>query len=769
MKQERARLPAARNTGLPRDRRPTTVIGISVLIALAVAAGGLYWKLRSGPQPRWNVVLITFDTTRPDHLSCYGYKHVSTPAIDRIARHGILYSHCYSPVPLTLPAHASIMTGLYPFYHGLRVNDDGRLDDTAPTLAEALRQEGYQTAAVVGAYVLHSRFGLKQGFDFYDEDFSTGSAHSPFFYVERNAESVTDAALDWLDGVDASPFFLWAHYFDPHAPYAPPDFNPATATTTPYDSEILYADAQMGRLLDRLEEMEQAAGRGTLIVFTADHGEALWSHGEPTHGLFTYNDTIRVPLLVCPPSTAARGAVVNTPVSLVDIYPSVLHWLGISPEHETHGRVLPAPGEAERDAPGTPRALYFETYMPYRAYGWSPLEGVVVGNQKYIRAPKPELYDLAADPLEANNRFATNVAQVAQLRRQLGALKASPLDLPPLAAGHLERDAESVRRLEALGYVGGTLADHPHTVPLADPKDMMELHRRIDRAQTEIDAGNFRDALELVQGVMEADPTNARALQLGLHLLTKAEVRTDVGHLLRERAADPLRPPFDVLVPLHLGVAALRDQRLAGAENHLRVALAADMNDASANYYLGCTLAARKQAAAAVRPYLQRAHLSDPDNRTYALAYAECLERLEEYERAAELYEGLLERDADDAVALNNSAWVHHQMRRQREVALRRAERAVALEPESSRFRHTLGCVLLWAERAEDAAAQLRRAIAGSPDYAIAYYHLGLAEEDLGDHEAANRALRKAIKLAEQPAPAWLADARDRLTQLSHP
>ena len=211
-------------------KRPSLLISLSVLLVAALAGG--YWVVAAWPRPGekpWSLILVTFDTTRADHLPAYGYQHVETPVLDRMARNGIRYANCYSPAPLTLPSHTSIMTGLYPFSHGIHGNGAAGLDKGATTLAEMLRSQGYRTGAVVGAHVLDSRWGLDQGFDSYDDDFSAAPAPLKFGYAERNAEAVTDAAIAWLDGVQASPFFLWVHYFDPHMPYDTVGYDPATA------------------------------------------------------------------------------------------------------------------------------------------------------------------------------------------------------------------------------------------------------------------------------------------------------------------------------------------------------------------------------------------------------------------------------------------------------------------------------------------------------------------------------------------------------------
>jgi arylsulfatase A-like enzyme/predicted Zn-dependent protease len=738
-----------------------------VVIAVLAAAVG-YWTLRSGSDRRWNVLLVTFDTTRADHLPSYGYEHIRTPAIDALARTSIVYDRCYSPVPLTLPSQVSLMTGLYPFYHGIRINGTAALDANAVTLAEILRSAGYTTGAVVGAYVLDARFGLDQGFDAYDDDLPSNPAPSKFFYVERNAEAVTDAALDWLEEAGDGPLFLWVHYFDPHAPYEAPGYRATTATTSAYDAEIVYADTHLARLLDRARDLGRETRRRTLIVFAGDHGESLWNHGEPTHGLLAYDDTLRVPLIVRLPADDQAPAVIDDPVSLVDVFPSVLHWLDIPLPHETHGRILPTSADGP---PGAARPLYFETHMPLHTYGWSPLEGVIVGDHKYIEAPTPELYDLSADPLEARNLLlAEGDPTAAHLDRALDELRQASLGVPALREEQPSIDEQVVRRLEALGYLtGGTPA--PTAEPLADPKDMIDLHRRVDQGQSAIDEGDLPEAMTLLQDVLAADPDNPRVLLLWLHLLAAArdEVRRTAVGVLEHRLADPLPEPFDALVPYHLGAAALGEGRLDEAEAMLRRALEADPDDAGANYALARTLITRTGTPESALAHFERAHDLDGENREYALALGQCLELAGRYEEALGVYERLLERDLDDPVALNNSAWVLFTLRQGPEAALERSERAVRLQPADPRLRHTLGAVLLWRGRPRQAADHLQRAVKIDPAYAAAHFQLGIARQAMGNDTGAASALARAIELAGDPPPAWLDDARLRLEQARGP
>lgn len=740
------------------------------MVILLTGAAVAYRLLRAsdpaeGPMRKpWSLLLVTFDTTRADRLGCYGYRHGETDVLDRMARNGIRYARCTSPAPLTLPAHCTIMTGLYPFHHQVHMNGTDRLDDHAVTLAEVLRDRGYRTGAVVGAYVLDGQFGLGQGFESYDSDPAALSASSKFCYAERNAEAVTDAAIQWLDGAGDGPFFLWVHYFDPHAPYEPPGLDPTNLTGAPYDLEISYVDRQLGRLLERAGRLKHRTRRDMLLVFTADHGESLWNHGEPTHGLFVYDDVLHVPLIVFLPTASQRGTVIESPVSLADLFPSILHWLEVPMPHEVHGRVLPTSAEqvGESDAE---RVLYFETHLPRESYGWSELEGVVAGSYKFIRAPSPEFYDLASDPRETENLHAPGDPRARQLEAALDDLKLTRIAAPQLAALESRLDAEGVRKLQALGYMGAAppMEDAP-TRP--DPKDQVRLHRRIIQAQSEIGDGQCSEALELLGTVLEADPDNPRNLLLIIDLLGEASCRSDAIATISPRLDRPLPPPFDGLLPLHLAVALAHQGRPDDAERVLERALRENPSDAEANRFLARALAARGTPAADISSYLDAPLELDAPWHDHAILLGRWYELLGRLDGAWEVYEGILARRPDEPVALNNSAWVRYRLQREPETALRRAQRAVDLVPTDASLRHTLGTVLNWLNHPADAAEHLAKAVELDPGHAAAHYQLGVAWQQLAEPAQAAEALTRALELAPDPAPEWISDARARLEKL---
>ncbi len=311
----------------PRKLNALALVFAAFLV-LAALATTTWWMLRQAPlrYAGANVLLVSIDTLRADHLGAYGYAEAETPRLDQIAREGIRFAQVVSPMPLTLPAHTSLMTAVPTSVHGIRDNGAFELSAETSTLAEQLRAAGYQNGAFVGSFVLHSRWGLSRGFAHYDDRFEYGVAGGVPGQVERPAEAVVDAALSWLTEPREAPFFSWVHLFDPHSPYAAPEPYGSRYIDRPYDGEIAYTDAQVGRLLDGID----AAGLldNTIVVVTADHGEGLGEHGEPGHGLFLYDTTVLVPLIIRLPDRLLAGREVAEQVRLIDIAPTLVELTG---------------------------------------------------------------------------------------------------------------------------------------------------------------------------------------------------------------------------------------------------------------------------------------------------------------------------------------------------------------------------------------------------------------------------------------------------------
>jgi len=482
-------------------RREVSIL-VLALTVLACAGGetGVDLGKAQGAAAGYDVLLVTLDTTRADRIGCYGYAAATTPSIDRLAEHGVRVADAVTVAPVTLPAHASILTGRYPPEHGVRDNGEFVLGPDSVTLAETLQASGYATGAFVSAFVLDGRYGLAQGFDRYDDAVvSAARAGALEDHVdERSAAQTTDAALAWLEGLDASkPAFTWVHYFDPHAPYAPP-VEPLVGGDR-YDAEIAFVDRELGRLLARLDEL----GRGarTLTVVVADHGEGLGDHDEETHTLLIYGATMRVPLILHAPGALAAGQVFDGSVaSVVDIVPTVLELLGVDDAGVVDGISLAA------QPPDPDRLAYMESMVPWLDHGWAPLHGLRRHRDKLILAPAPEYFDLIADRTESSNLWATasggSAARRDRLDEELAALLAGWPDAAAVAEGVRTLDPEERARLEALGYVGGSEGRGDGAAH--DPKTMMPAIRKIDRAKALAATGRFDEALAEIDSISES-------------------------------------------------------------------------------------------------------------------------------------------------------------------------------------------------------------------------------------------------------------------------
>jgi arylsulfatase A-like enzyme/Flp pilus assembly protein TadD len=506
-----------------------------------------------------NVLLVTIDTLRQDRVGAYGNPNGLTPTIDRLAAHGVRYAHAFSTAPLTLVAHASILTALSPPHHGIHNNTQFRLGVSVPTLATVSKQAGYRTGAFVGAFVLDGRFGLNRGFDEYDDRLPVGDRIA-FHGAERRAADVVQRAGDWILHPSApagTPWFAWVHLYDPHAPYdAPEEYRPGRA---PYDAEVAYTDAMLGRLLARLDAAHML--EHTLIVVMSDHGESLGEHGEATHGLFAYNATLAVPLILSAPSL--EPATIEAPVSHVDVMPTILDLIGVPAPSPIDGRSLVQVVPPDR-------SLYFEALDASLSRGWAPLRGMIQANWKYVDLPEAELYDLAADPRELKNRIGRDPHGDA-LQRALLQIEDAQVTTAPRA----DLDPDAAARLRSLGYVGGS---SPRGRPGVndDPKRLVALSEQFNSALTAFDQGRPADALAGFLAILQVRPDFAAARASAAMLLVATGRGRAAVDLLRAGLASAPESP-DLLAKLgsalratgdlHGSAEALEHARRAGDDN----------------------------------------------------------------------------------------------------------------------------------------------------------------------------------------------------------
>ncbi len=697
--------------------RTLPVVGALALLALAGCGVPRTEEPRSAPAVSPNVLLVTLDTVRADHVGCYGDRAAETPALDRLAREGVRFAWASSPVPLTLPAHSSLLSGLLPPHHGLRNNGAGSFPAETATLATALAAAGYRTAAFVGAYVLDHRFGLARGFSTYDDRMERDASGGVPEDGERRGDAVVDRALAWLtanaegEGGRAHPFFLWVHLYDAHAPYDPPSPYRERHAGRPYDGEIAFADAQLGRLLAALDRAGLAAS--TVVAAAADHGEALGEHGELTHGLLLYEPTLRVPLLLRAPGRLAPRTVA-TPVSLVDLAPTLAalagHPLPALPGARLDGRDLSAALLAGAEPAAAD--LYAETRYP-ALFGWSPLAALTRRGRKYIRSTRPELYDLARDPGEAHDLLAADPGAGRGFSDRLAELSAGERMAPaaPLSA-------EERARLESLGYAAPAGAQHgreqsPEAATAAaghaaDPRVQVTLFRRYEEAVQALRAGDER-AVATLAGLAAADPGNP-------------VFRGKLAEAYRERGR------LDRAVPLY------------------RAAADAAPRDAEAWYNLGVAEGELGDATASRRDLARSVALDParPESRN-ALALAELAagdpQAAEGELRAA------LALDPENARAWNNLGNVLRAGHRFDDAA-NAYRRAAAAAPRYAEPWNGLGTLEVERDRPAAAIPLFDRALALAPGYHEVLLNRAIAWEQVGDAGAARSAYREFLAAA---------------------
>jgi choline-sulfatase len=505
-------------------------VRILMICALATAVFGAVPPRKKASPP--SVFLITIDTLRADHVHCYGDEGIQTPALDSLAKDGIRFAQAFTPSPITNTSHTTILTGLLPSSHG--VTDFAvPLSPSHPTWAELLKPKGYHTAAFIGAVILDARTlapGLDRGFDFYDYFPEHSETKSRWGRVERRGGDVVRHAEAWLTAHPAGPHFVWVHLYDPHDPYEPPSPYSEQYKGRLYDGEIAYADSVLTEFIGYLKK--NGWYENSVVIVVGDHGEGLGEHHEDTHGIFLYDSTTHVPLIVKLPAVANAGKVVDAQVRTTDILPTVLDLLHVSPPAQLDGESL-KPYFAVAETAG--RTAFGETDYPLR-FGWAPLRSVRTGGFKFIEAPRPELYDLHADPKELTNAYQSGNATAQRLQALLAELKSK---IPAVAASG-ETTTQGNQNLQTPGYVAGANATGGNPSTLPDPKDKIEEQNLLHTAMLAADDNRTADARAALEKVLQLDPKSPTALrQLGELELNSGDYSKAAGHLKRAREVRP--------------------------------------------------------------------------------------------------------------------------------------------------------------------------------------------------------------------------------------
>ncbi|MET0554211.1 MAG: sulfatase-like hydrolase/transferase [Vicinamibacteria bacterium] len=650
------------------------------LAALAFVAAACRAPVPEAPP---SVLLVTIDTLRADRVGAYGAGPGRTPHLDALAAQGLVMEDAWASVPLTLPSHATILSGLEPPHHGVHDNGAYVFPSEPPTLATVLKERGYATGAFVGAYVLDRRFGLARGFDHYDDRIERNAQGASVLESERRGEEVAGAAEAWI-GAQTRPFLAWVHLYDPHAPYDPPSPQREAFAGRPYEGEVAYADACFGRVL---AAARARAGARLLVAVTADHGEGLGEHGERTHGFFVYGSTLRVPMVLAGPGLPVgerRRGVARS----ADLMPTLLARLGVPALPRVDGADLLA---------ARPNEAYAESLYP-QTLGWAPLHAFRVGSLRYVDAPRPELYDLADDPGETRNRVAERPQEAARLRAALAALRAQER-----APSRAAVDAATAERLGALGYVAGAAAPPPAGTA-RDPKDALPLWQRFEEANWSVARGDHAGALPALRGLVHDEPGNAafrRALSTSLR-------RT--GRAVEAAALLAAGPAPDAAAWYERALALADAGRVAEAIGSAERALALDPSLPEVHNHLGVLRAARGELPQALAAFDEAVRL-DTNNALGHANRGNALRSMGRLPEAKDAYEAALRASPRNVDALNG-----------------------------------LGTLAVLGGAPDEAVTLFQRALGQQPDLAEARLNLAVAELKRGRPDAARAAVEELLR-----------------------
>jgi len=681
---------------------------VACAILVLVGAGALRWYWKS---PRPNIILVTFDTTRADHLGAYGYEQGLTTAFDDFAKRGVLFEQAYAPAPITLPSHTTMLTGLYPPEHGLRVNGAGALASEIPLLPEILQEHGYQTGAFIAAApVLGAQFGLNRGFDTYNDDPAKMLSRTRSYGVaRRDGEEVVDLALEWLGLRTPDPFFCWIHLYDAHGPYDPfTEVYQDRFADNPYDAGVAWQVQQFDRVNAFLKE--NGLESNTLVVVAGDHGEGLDDHGEYEHGMLVYNTTVHVPFAFAGPQFVKPGTRVGSNVSLVDIMPTLLDVLQIpAPKHMSGRSLLPAlKGESIES-----QDCYAESEMPYYMNRWCPPRTVISDQWKYIQSTRPELYNLEEDPDELNNLVDTVGEEAQRLQTLLTNMLES---FQRTQAGEVELSEQDVANLRSLGYVaGGTSSEEDAVVTtdqsLIDVKDMVPYVSKFEEAKHIVSEGKQAEAMVLLQEIADATQDYPESdLRLG-DLLTEAGRHDEAVTVYRSVLAR--RPDF-VSAYFKLGSVLASQGQFEQVEANFREFIKSNPDDPAGHLELANVLGRLQKYDEAISEFRETLRLA-PDMVAANVFFGHLLARLQRPKEAVGYLEKAIEVDPRNVAAHENLMMVLAQTG-QPAKGIQIGKRAISLNPKSFETRFNLGLMLVQNRQYADGILQLREAQKIRPD-----------------------------------------------------
>lgn len=732
-----------------RDKRPISLKILFPAGFLFIIAAVVLYLVLAPKRPSFssfkkdkdfNFIFITVDTLRADRLHCYGFEEIETPTIDLFAERGIMFENCIAPTPLTLPSHTSIFTGTLPLYHGVRDNGGFLVPPELDTMAELFKTKDYKTSAFVAAFVLESKWGLDQGFDYYFDNFDLSQFERiSLASVQRPANEVMDEALSWLEDNKGDQFFTWIHLYDPHTPYEPPPPFDKKYLNRPYAGEIAFTDSQLGRLWDFLESNKLVDN--TFLIFVADHGESLGEHRESTHGFFVYQAAIAVPLIFVTPFPELQGLSTSQVVSLTDILPSVLEMEDLPIPDQVQGKsLLPLFFDQDR-SPGD--LAYSETFYPRFHFGWSELKSVQNERYKLILAPEMELYDLIEDPNEGQNLAASHADVLSRLSRDANNF------IEKYSQGALEMDMtkideETMEKLAALGYIGSfSDSSSLEGKELANPKDKIVVFNQLSKAREMGMKGKAEEAAAIIKGIIADDPDIIDAyFSLGNVYFKKGEYEEAIRYF--REALD--RKPDDTFTIINIANALRRMEKFDEAEAFIIENLEKGISDSQFFFILAGMKVIQGKDEEAIRYYKETLALNAASAASHS-ALAMLYLKNEDLVNAEKHVFEVLEINPK----MNNAHFNLAQLLEKKgDLSLAKEAYSKELENFPNHFKSSFNLSRLFRKTNQvlEEENYLNRTIEINPDFPLAYFYLGRIYLNRGEKfQEAISLIKKGIEL----------------------